>query len=132
MAKYFAKIDGNNIVTEIQVVTDVSVTNEEQGKNFLNNLFKTNDNWVETFIDGSQRANYAFIGGTYDSVNNVFISAKPYPSWILNTETWNWDPPIPEPEERLDREYYWNEQAGLWFFRRTEPPFTDDDTLNNP
>ena len=33
--------------------------------------------WVETFIDGVQRYNYATIGGTYDPEADAFIAPKP-------------------------------------------------------
>ena len=40
------------------------------------------------------RGNYAFIGGTYDSVNDVFYHPKPYPSWVMDTSSWSWKAPI--------------------------------------
>jgi hypothetical protein len=56
------------------------------------------------------RANFAGIGGTYDAKLDVFIPVKPYPSWVLNTETYEWDPPIPKPEE----ECTWDEENLTW------------------
>ena len=63
MTKYFAKVDENNIVIRVSAVHDDVAPTEEAGKNFLNNLYKTSDNWVETFQDGSQRANYDGLNG---------------------------------------------------------------------
>ena len=40
------------------------------------------------------RGNYAGIGYTYDSVNDVFIPPKPADNAVLNTTTWLWE--IPE------------------------------------
>ena len=40
------------------------------------------------------RGNYAGVGYTYDSVNDVFIPPKPTDNAILNTTTWLWE--IPE------------------------------------
>ena len=37
------------------------------------------------------------IGGTYDETLNAFIASKPYPSWNLNEETCEWEPPVPKP-----------------------------------
>jgi hypothetical protein len=37
------------------------------------------------------------IGGTYDETLNAFITSKPYPSWILNEKTCEWEPPVPKP-----------------------------------
>lgn len=38
-------------------------------------------------------------------------SEKPYPSWILNETTSEWEAPVPKPQ---DGNYTWNEQAGSW------------------
>ncbi len=37
------------------------------------------------------------IGRNYDETLNAFIEPKPYPSWILNTETGKWEAPVPKP-----------------------------------
>ena len=37
------------------------------------------------------------IGRNYDETLNAFIEPKPYPSWILNEETGNWEAPVPKP-----------------------------------
>jgi hypothetical protein len=58
------------------------------------------------------RGNFAGIGYTYDKTNDVFITPKPYNSWVLNTETWNWEAPTPMP---TDGKYYrWNESTTSW------------------
>ena len=33
------------------------------------------------------------------STNNVFIDAKPYESWTLNTSTWQWEAPVAYPSQ---------------------------------
>jgi hypothetical protein len=59
-----------------------------------------------------QRKNYATIGGTYDSELDIFINRKEYSKWVLNTNTGDWQPPIPAPD---DGEYYaWNDADGEW------------------
>lgn len=55
----------------------------------------------------SYRKNYAGIGFTYDSVIDGFIPPKPFPSWILNTTTCLWEPPISYPTD--GGLYIWNE-----------------------
>lgn len=58
------------------------------------------------------RGNYAGIGYTYDSMNDVFYEPQPYPSWSLNKSTWGWEPPIPRP---IDNKYYvWDESSKTW------------------
>lgn len=58
------------------------------------------------------RGNYAGIGFSYDSVNDVFYAPQPFPSWTLNQSTWLWDAPIPKPND--GKEYYWNEATTSW------------------
>jgi hypothetical protein len=38
-----------------------------------------------------------FIGYFYNQELNAFIPPKPYESWILNEETWQWESPVPRP-----------------------------------
>lgn len=58
------------------------------------------------------RMNYASIGGTYNPVSDAFIGIKPYQSWILNEQTFLWEPPIPKPED--GKFYYWDEESISW------------------
>jgi len=95
---YYAKVV-NNIVTEV-IVCDSSIIGSIPGT------------WIETFIDGSQRANYAGIGYTYDSVNNVFYPPQPYASWTISAPTWQWTPPTPYPND--GKMYTWNENTKTW------------------
>ena len=39
----------------------------------------------------------SIIGHLYDEELNAFIPPKPYASWILNEETWQWESPVPRP-----------------------------------
>lgn len=45
------------------------------------------------------RANYAGIGYTYDSTNDVFYAPMPTSpgTWVLNTSTWLWENTDPVP-----------------------------------
>jgi hypothetical protein len=58
------------------------------------------------------RANYAGIGYTYDQVNDVFYAPQPYPSWILNTQTYLWEAPVPMP--KTGGPYSWDEATQSW------------------
>jgi hypothetical protein len=60
--------------------------------------------WVEYLED-----NPAYIGGSYDHQNNIFISPQPFPSWSLD-ENYNWKPPTPQPND----DCYWNEESLSW------------------
>jgi hypothetical protein len=64
------------------------------------------------------RANYASIGYTYDTsyvindVVGVFYAPQPYPSWILNTNTFLWEAPVPVPTDGAA--YKWDEATQSW------------------
>jgi hypothetical protein len=66
------------------------------------------------------RGNYAGIGYTYDTSNDVFYGPKPYPSWLISEETnWIWKAPVDEPtltQEEIDAQsyYQWNEETTSW------------------
>lgn len=77
--------------------------------------------WIQTSYNthGNQhpenrplRGNYAGIGYTYDSVNDVFYAPKHYPSWILNQSTWLWEAPVPMPTD--GQLYKWDEPTLSW------------------
>lgn len=58
------------------------------------------------------RGNYAGIGYTYDIVADVFYSPAPYPTWVLNTSNWLWEPPVAKPNDGKD--YVWDEVTQSW------------------
>jgi len=77
--------------------------------------------WIQTSYNtkGNQhpkgkplRGNYAGIGSIYDKTNDVFYAPQPYPSWILNTDTWTWESPTPYPTD--DKRYRWDEATTSW------------------
>jgi hypothetical protein len=112
---HFAEIDENNTVTQVIVVHNNEllvdgVESEAKGIDFCQSLF--GGNWVQTSYNANIRKNYAGIGYTYDSDRDAFIPPKPYPSWILNEDTCNWESPMPYPEDKLN--YYWNEETLSW------------------
>lgn len=59
------------------------------------------------------RKNFAGIGYTYDPDMDAFIPPKPYPSWILNTDTCWWEPPVPYPTDS-ETLMEWNEGEVNW------------------
>jgi hypothetical protein len=113
---HFAKIDENNIVTQVIVVSNQDTSNaqgEEKeyiGASFCEKLF--GGTWKQTSYNAKFRKNYAGIGYTYDEQLDAFIPPKPYQSWLLNWETANWESPIPMPQD--DQMYYWDEETLSW------------------
>lgn len=58
------------------------------------------------------RKNYAGVGYTYDSQRDAFIPPQPYPSWLLDDNTCQWQPPIPYPND--GKIYTWHELSQSW------------------
>ena len=97
---HFAKIDSNNIVTEVIVAEQDFINSGAVGDSFL---------WVQTSYNGNFRKNYAGVGYTYDKSKDAFIPPKPYASWTLDTNTMLWDAPLELPTD--SDKYYWDETA---------------------
>jgi hypothetical protein len=93
----FAEINESNIVVRVIVVAD-EYDSDVAGSAWCADFFG-GGTWVRTAEDGSIRANYAGPGHTYDSVNDVFIEPKPYPSWTLDTERYKWQSPVARPDD---------------------------------
>jgi hypothetical protein len=119
---HFAKLDDDNIVTQVIVVSDADCKDQDGneveaiGVAFCNNLL--GGRWVQTSYNGNIRKRYAGIGYSYNEQYDVFIAPKPYNSWTLNVTTFDWDPPVPYPTESFDLEnlsyYTWNETNRTW------------------
>lgn len=113
---HFAKLDLNNIVTEVLVVNNSVLLNSDgteselKGKEFLNNLLGS-ATWVQTSYNNNFRKQYAGIGYAYDESNDVFIIPPPFSSWLLN-ENFDWQPPTPYPDD--GQAYNWNEGTQTW------------------
>ena len=62
------------------------------------------------------RANYAIVGGHYDSVADVFYDPQPYPSWKLNVLTWTWEAPVQKPADDFPNRifHFWDESSKSW------------------
>ena len=108
----FAKLGVGNIVEKVISVDDGIATTEQAGIDFLNNLYQTRDSWKQTYIDESQRKNYAAIGYWYDQTKDAFIPPKPFDSFILNETTCRWEPPVAKPND--GQIYNWNEETKQW------------------
>lgn len=104
---HFAKIDSNNIVTEVIVVSDAL---EHIGSQWCKDIF--GGRWIQTSYNGKIRKNFAGIGYFYDEEKDAFIPPKPYNSWILDENTYNWISSIPSPDITIP--YYWDEDTLSW------------------
>ena len=125
----FAKLDENNIVTQIvKVGNDVPTSDGPLGDNdmhvdgetYCTNLF--GGTWKQCSATNAFRKQNAGIGQTYDSVKDKFISAQPFPSWSLDSND-DWQPPVARPAEStlnleenvsILRFANWNEAEYRW------------------
>ena len=60
---YAAEINSSNIVVRVVVAPSLTWCQDNLG-----------GQWVETFLDGSQRGKYAGVGDTYDELLDEFVS----------------------------------------------------------
>ena len=107
---HFAKINDNNVVLTILVVADKDTSNSEGvetesiGQAFLEKIANwPADKWIQTSYNTIKnthrlgatpfRGNYAGVGYTWDEANQIFWRPQPYPSWVKNTTTADWDAP---------------------------------------
>jgi len=93
---------------ENNIVTNVIIANN------LKDLPNT-----RTFVIVTNLTGEAFINSAYDSSNNIFIIPSPYPSWLFNYTTKQWEAPIPKPSENDEIPYQWNEANTSWIVGNT-------------
>ena len=105
---HFAKIDENNKVIRVLVVDN---SQEHRGQEFLAVDLKLGGTWIQTSYNNNFRKNFAAIGGTYDPIKDIFISEKPFPSWILD-ENNDWQAPVSFPDD--GKFYNWDEENTKW------------------
>jgi len=146
---HFAKISEENEVLAVLILDDKDMLNSdgvetetvgqaylEQHNNWPAHL------WIQTSYNTHSnvhqlggtpfRGNYAAIGYTWDSINQIFWSQKPYPSWVKNLTNAKWESPVgnaPEltAEQKSQDEtdfthnwiYSWNEENQTWDLSNT-------------
>ena len=110
---HFAKIDENNIVTEVIVAEQDFIDSGVLGDPSKWIQTSYNTKFGKHLTGGTPfRKNYAAVGMVYDKINDMFISQKPYDSWTLNLEKGMWEAPVPFPND--GNSYAWNESTLNW------------------
>ena len=117
---HFARIDKNNIVTEVIVVAPEVITS---------GVFGDPEQWVQTSyntyggvhtLGGTPfRKNFAAKDMIWDPDRDAFYTQKPFASWVLNETTCYWEPPIASPGDTVDEDgtvnsHKWDEATGTW------------------
>ena len=120
---HFAEIDtGTNTVLRVVVVHD---DYEHRGQEFLADDLGLGGTWIQTSyntqagvheLDGTPlRGNYAGSSMTYDPALDAFYLPAPFPSWVLNEETYSWEAPTPYPGDPYEAPFYeWDEDTTSW------------------
>lgn len=113
---HWAQVDENNVV--IRVVVGDNNDPDEGYQWLIDNL---GGRWLKTSFNTFQgkhllggtplRGNFAGVGSIYREDLDAFIGPQPYPSWILNTETYTWEIPIPKPDSGM---WVWDEETVSW------------------
>ena len=133
---HYAKLGINSKVISVEVVANSDCENadgvedEEVGRQFLERIhnwplwkktsYNTSGNKHKSGDDSKAfRGNYAGIGMTYDEDNDIFITKKPYASWVLNIAEARWQSPVGDAPELSEEEqdthmYEWDESAQNW------------------
>jgi len=126
---YFAKVptltDGKGVVDDVIAADQSFIDSSAVGDPSLwwQTSYNTRGN-IHYGPDGQPdggvalRANYAGVGYTLDTtvvqndVVGVFYAPSPYPSWVLNTQTYLWEAPVAMPDD--GQKYYWDEKTKSW------------------
>lgn len=116
---HFARLDSANTVVDVIVVcNDVIIDSEGKeseslGVAFCQSLLGAETRWVQTSYNNSFRFQYAAPGCTYRQDLDVFVTPAPFPSWVLNEETYLWESPVPMPDSD-EYTYEWDEDTVNW------------------
>jgi len=140
---HFAKITEDNKVLQVLTVNNSDILNAEGIENEAvgQQYLEKHNNWpshlwIQTSYNTYEnqhrnggtpfRGNYAGIGMSWDSENQIFWPKKPYASWVKNTTDAKWQSPVgdaPElTQEQKDQNtaethfwhYNWNEDNQSW------------------
>ena len=119
---HFAQLDENNVVVQVIVVDNKDtadangVEKEHIGAAFCERLL--GGTWKQTSYNNNMRKNYAGIGYTYNADLDAFVPPKPFESWVLNSDTAQWEPPTPIPADvytgNPPKRYHWDEETTSW------------------
>jgi hypothetical protein len=117
---HFAQIDENNVVQQVLVIdqSEIDTGNWGDPATWIQTSYNTrggvyytpNTNTPGPDQSKVFRKNYAGIGYTWDGVG--FAPPQPFPSWIKDSSTYQWDAPVAYPTD--DKLYRWDEESLSW------------------
>lgn len=112
---HWAEIDKDSKVIRVLVGDNNDPNGDEGYKWLIDNL---GGKWIKCSYNGSIRNKYPASGDSYLEDLDVFIEPKPFPSWIFNPKTFNYEAPVPYPED--GKRYGWDEDKGEWHEASTQ------------
>jgi hypothetical protein len=142
---HFAKINEDNEVLTVLTLDNSDMLNAEDvetesvGQAYL----ETHNNWpanmwIQTsyntrnnqhILGGTPfRGNYAGVGYTWDSSNNIFWPPKIYNSWSKDTSTADWKPPITKPNLTIEQQSQNDANTHEWYYSWDENAYQADNT----
>lgn len=123
MIKDYAKIDPdtNLVLNVIRVEGDDDLTIRIKLQNSTGWL---KENWVSLPMDENANAEKrrGGIGFTYLPNIQKFRRPKPFPSWVLNSDQTDWDPPVANTDNLP--EIHWDETNQQWLQDTADFPTT--------
>lgn len=105
---HYAKVE-NGVVTQVIVADGPGWCEDNLGGEWIQTSYNTFGG-VHSGGKFPIHKNYAGIGYTFDGVG--FAAPQPYPSWTLNTTSYLWEAPTPEPTD--GKIYKWDEATTSW------------------
>jgi len=116
MARFARVLDGKVIDV---IIADMDYVMKYRKEVAVHSSTMTDSNvarWIETTAPGDGvpmiRKHCAAVGYHYDEELDAFYEPKQYPSWSLNTETCEWEAPVPKPDNL--NKWQWNEENQQW------------------
>tara|TARA_R110002110_G_scaffold235839_1_gene451873 strand:+ start:1166 stop:1546 length:381 start_codon:yes stop_codon:yes gene_type:complete len=117
--KFYCKLKpSTKEVLELRIIGDdvAGADMSAQGEEYCHNTY--GGEWKQTSKTGAFRKNYAGVGWFYHADIDAFVSAQPYPSWILDESTGAWNAPNPPGPMPFDpdntKTYTWDEDTKSW------------------
>jgi len=119
---HFAELDSNNVVLRVIVVANEALEykelpdSETHALEYLHQWYGPDTIWKQTSYNNNFRGNYAGIGMKYYPEHDLFMPPSPYPSWVINSITAQWEAPVPRPTTPPSQGniYKWDEQNQQW------------------
>ena len=136
---HFAKITEDNIVLAVHAVDDGNAASEPKGAAFLERIHGWPEHlWIQTSYNTQNnqhklggtpfRGNYAGIGFSWDSENQIFWPPKPYASHTKDVANAKWQAPHEHPALTAEQEAQNEAATHFWTYTWDEEAYQADNT----